>query len=294
MKGKHDQLKAELEARVIQVQDSELTLHRVCDQFREVHRSRNYAVALWKGVIDSLKMRDVDLKLMAEVSNAFYLKKTALTFEPSTLVIFIFKSFQDYVNLKGELRDVTEQVKEQESLLKTNEENTAEVERYLRHLTKSTADIRHRISSHKSNLKTYMSQLTSARLDVENLSGELKKIEKRKATCEAEAKEIGERENQLKSVLDEVRQQHKKFKHGSSSTDEKFRQLGSILDFEEERLDAQEKERERLRGHLAEGNQKIVDLKKYLESTSQEMKFKRDEIRRTKRDMHSQGLEVRD
>jgi len=118
--------KAELEARVLLVQDSELRLYRVCDQFREVRRSRNYAVALWKGVIDSLKMRDADLKLMAEASNAFYLKKKRFDLRTNSPPwSFSYSNlFQDYVNLKRELRDVTEQVKEQESLLKTEGNTT--------------------------------------------------------------------------------------------------------------------------------------------------------------------------
>lgn len=71
VKNRSHKLKSQLERIWFETKSAEETLGRVTDQFRQVHKSRNDAVQLWKGVIDSLKLRDADLKKLSEVSYAY-------------------------------------------------------------------------------------------------------------------------------------------------------------------------------------------------------------------------------
>lgn len=176
--------------------------------------------------------------------------------------------------LKEKLRAVSEIATEKNSLLKTTQHNLGELERHLHSLEKSTSALRQRISANESSVKQYVNELSVTRQEIQSLCAQAKELQNQKTACETELRAIADKESELRTELETVRKEYKTFKYGSSSIDEKFREMESMLDAEEEVLRCKEKELDNQKTILIQATNQSVELKHAQLSLSSDLKQK--------------------
>lgn len=210
----------------------EKLLEKTSQLYRQAHVERRQLVSTWKDAVNQMNQREKDIKTMEG----------------------------EIISARKVTTEQNENLKREEETLRLKQLDNREIEIMIQELNIQSSDLRNRLNQLDNSNVSKSSEMLALRKTVQHESQKLNNLRAQNRQLLVEEKE---KENLLKTSIDDMRtlrEKFEKFQTNNSNAQERLRQIDEMLENEKKNIKTIESEVDRLSSTLHRSEQQLQKL----------------------------------